>query len=98
MATHRTPDAEWDLAETVNTVRRAIEGLAHDHPKCGVIFRRILESFDNDGGPREIFNQALRRIQKEYPEMSSGNFHVTLHRCRARLREVFQQLNEAEAL
>jgi DNA-directed RNA polymerase specialized sigma24 family protein len=77
--------SEDDVAERIQD---AVAVLAVRHPRCGTIFRRILESLDLGGGPREISQRALAWVRQDEPEMTAGTFYTALHRCRAHLREI----------
>ena len=76
-------------------VAGAITEVARRHERCGAILVALLESLDEGGTPREISQRALERARESLGEITSGNFHVMLHRCRGRLREQLGDLEEA---
>lgn len=86
--------AAWDTKvvsseeEVAERIQDAVAVLAIRHPRCGMIFRHILESLDLGGGPREISQRALAWVRQDEPEMTAGTFYTALHRCRAHLREI----------
>jgi DNA-directed RNA polymerase specialized sigma24 family protein len=79
--------------QLVERLAAAIRNLSRSHPRCGTIFRAILESLDAGGSPREISARSLEKIQQEYSDLTRALFYVALHRCRANLRQI---LAEAE--
>jgi hypothetical protein len=82
-------EEESDLGERLT---EALATLARQAPRCGLIFRRILESWERGGGPREVSQRALATVQREEPAMTRGSFYTALHRCRARLRVLLDNL------
>ncbi len=92
-----SPDVFDDSREVIERVTGAIARLSSERPTCGTIFRRILESLELGGGPRKISGRAMAGVREDHPDMSSGSFYVTLHRCRLRLREILRELEEEVA-
>jgi DNA-directed RNA polymerase specialized sigma24 family protein len=80
--------------ERVARVARAMERLAGERPRCGELFRRILECLAADGTPAEVSKRALARMAKVCPEATANAIYVMLHRCRARLREILREEGE----
>jgi DNA-directed RNA polymerase specialized sigma24 family protein len=78
-------------SELVERMTLAVESLARRYPRCGGIFRAILESLDGGGGPRDVSSRALEKVRREFPDLSSGSFYVALHRCRTRLRDLLAE-------
>jgi DNA-directed RNA polymerase specialized sigma24 family protein len=68
----------------------AVARLARDHPRCGVIFRAILDGLARGDGPDEVVRAALEAVHATEPELTPGNFHVILHRCRGRLHRALE--------
>ena len=83
-------------AELRGRIARAIRAVGAENPRCGAIFRRILESLDGGGGAREISRRAREAVQDDVPGITSGNFYVILHRCRDRLRKALKSLEGEE--
>lgn len=83
----RAPEPPPDLAD----LDRALRHLARSHPRCGAIFRGILESLDEGGGAREVSGRVLQRAQREEPNLTPDAFYVRLHRCRERLRALLEE-------
>ncbi len=77
--------------EEVDAVVEALGRLARREPRCGALFRRILESLDEGGSPREISQRAMARFLEDEGDTSRGALYVALHRCRQRLRDILQQ-------
>jgi DNA-directed RNA polymerase specialized sigma24 family protein len=79
---------ESDLCRRLDSALAALE---RTHPRCAMIFRAILASHEQGGGPREVSQRALRAVQGELPGLKTNGFYVALHRCRARLREALER-------
>ena len=92
-----TADPTVDLVggEAAEMLQRAIGDLARRSPRCGAIFAHILDSVEMGGGPREVSQRALERVQQELPDMSRNTFYVALHRCRAQLRGLLDRMEAA---
>lgn len=91
-----SPSVDIDLSCANDRVTAAISLLSRERPKCGAIFRHILESLAEGGRPREVSRIAMQRVRADHPEMSAGSFYVALHRCRSRLQEILRGLEEGE--
>jgi DNA-directed RNA polymerase specialized sigma24 family protein len=78
--------------ETWNEVLEAIGRLARREPRCAVLFRRILESLDEGGAPGQVSRRAMERMRADFGAMSRGALYVALHRCRASLRGILQDM------
>ncbi|MCK4304274.1 MAG: hypothetical protein KAY24_08535 [Candidatus Eisenbacteria sp.] len=72
-------------------ILEAISLLARRNPRCGVLFRRIMESLAVGGSPREISQRAMDLLGQDFEEMSRSGLYVALHRCRNRLREILHE-------
>ncbi len=70
----------------------AIEILARKFPRCGAIFHGILSSLEKGGSPHRISQGALAAAQKQYPKLTRNSFYVALHRCRANLRCILDEM------
>lgn len=81
------------LGEFAQQVLKAISLLAEKEPRCGVLFRKILESLDMGGGQREISRRVMERLREDHPGASRGSLYVALHRCRTRLREIIREMD-----
>lgn len=68
----------------------AVARLEREHARCGDIFRAILEGLARGDGPEEVVHAALDSVRATEPELTLGNFHVILHRCRGRLRRALE--------
>ncbi len=82
-------------SETWREVLEAITLLARQEPRCAMLFRRILESLDEGGAPGKVSRRAMERMRGDFGEMTRGALYVALHRCRASLRAI---LNDMGAL
>jgi DNA-directed RNA polymerase specialized sigma24 family protein len=83
-----------DLPEIGDRILAGLKELSQQNPRCGLMFRRILESWEFGGGAREVSQRALAMIQKDEPRLSRGGFYTALHRCRSRLREIMAEMEE----
>jgi DNA-directed RNA polymerase specialized sigma24 family protein len=80
--------------ERVARVARGLERLAGERPRCGDLFRRILECLAIGGTPADVSRRALARMSEVRPEATANAIYVMLHRCRARLREILREDGE----
>lgn len=85
-------ESEIDAGRLANRIGEAVGELLERNKRCGMIFKRILESLQEGAGAREIPGLALERVREDHPQMSSATFYVTLHRCRARLRKILDEI------
>jgi len=92
-----SPLAEMLEAEMKEQVLVAVEVLAERHPRCGLLFRRILESLSLGGSPGEVTRRALGKLRDDLQGLSSGALYVALHRCRGRLRTILTELEAGGA-
>lgn len=60
--------------------------LSRTHPRCAVLFDKILQVFEKKREGRGDTQTIYDLVRDEFPEMSPGTFYTALHRCRARLR------------
>jgi DNA-directed RNA polymerase specialized sigma24 family protein len=90
------PGEALDRSQTLRALARALSELAVRHPRCALLFRAILTSLEEGGGPHAVSSRARALVREELPEMSEASFHVALHRCRARLREHFRALDPGQ--
>jgi len=88
------PEGEDGIAERLT---EAIGRLAAEHEKCGHLFRILLQVMEEADGPRAVSRLTMERARAEVPELTTTNFHVTLHRCRGRLRLILEALEAGEA-
>ncbi len=88
------PDTVLDFSEASAQIQTAITRLARHDRRCGRIFRRILESLAEAEGTRDISQRAIEKVRRDYPDMSRGSVYVALHRCRSRLRDIIQDMEE----
>jgi len=90
------PVRDFDPLEGVDAdrlrarVALAVSRLAREHPRCGSIFRAILDGLARGDGPDDVVRAALSTVREAEPELTVGNFHVILHRCRGRLRRALE--------
>ncbi len=89
------PTADLGATEMADRLQTAIDELARRSPRCGTIFARILESLDQADGTREVSQAALTLVQQDFPDLSRNTFYVALHRCRAQLRGLLDQMEAA---
>lgn len=94
-ATAADPVADLSADEAADRLEAAVDRLARASERCGVIFRRILETLARGGEPQEAGRRAFARVREDFPDMTRNAFYVALHRCRAQLRSVLD-LMEAE--
>jgi DNA-directed RNA polymerase specialized sigma24 family protein len=87
-------EGEAGAREMAARLEEAIAALARRHPRCGAIFQHILDSLARGGGPREISQRALARMQEDEPSITPGSFYTALHRCRSRLRQLLDVTEE----
>lgn len=83
-------DGQLEARELQRHLEQAIDALAARHPRCALLFRHLLASAAEGGGERQVSRRAFERACAELPELSAGNYYVTLHRCRARLRRLLE--------
>ena len=81
-------------AETRELVALAVGQLASRLPRCGRIFQALLASLDQGGSPNQISTRALQAAQMEEPGLTRGSYYTALHRCRAQLRGIMEQLSD----
>ncbi len=91
------PLGEVQMSDLIQRVVQAMDLLDRSYPRCGALMRRLLESFARGGTPREISSRALEMARPDFPGLTPGNLYVTLHRCRARLRELLERLEGSGA-
>ncbi len=72
-------------------LEQALARLAEKYPRCGKIFAAILESLETGGGPREVSQRALAKVQRQTPDLTRGGFYTALHRCRSQLRALLEK-------
>ncbi len=84
--------AALESAETRERVVEAITILSRRHPRCGLVFRRILENLERGGDPREVTRRAIDGLLRDDRSLKAGNLYVILHRCRAHLREIVEEM------
>jgi DNA-directed RNA polymerase specialized sigma24 family protein len=80
-------DGAADLLEKLGA---ALAELAARFPRCGRIFEILLANLEAHGPAREAAESAWQAAQQELPNMTRNAFHVSLHRCRERLREIME--------
>jgi DNA-directed RNA polymerase specialized sigma24 family protein len=85
------PTGGMAAEEAADRMEAAITTLARKSPRCGAIFARILESMELGGGQRDISQRAFELVGEELPELTRNTFYVTLHRCRAQLRNLMDR-------
>jgi DNA-directed RNA polymerase specialized sigma24 family protein len=76
--------------ERVARVRRAMERLAAEHPRCGRLMGRVLESLAAGGTPAETSRRTMAGLAEAFPGTTPNAIYVMLHRCRARLRRILE--------
>ncbi|MCK4415336.1 MAG: hypothetical protein KAY32_17515 [Candidatus Eisenbacteria sp.] len=81
--------------ERVERVLAAMESLARRHPRCGQLFRRLLESLQLGGGAREISRRAMAWLRGDLDGATENSLYVALHRCRQQLRRALHDLEGA---
>jgi len=91
-----TPDLIRERTEELDRLSRALQALSRSHPRCGALYREILRGADSSGSLRGGAGKAMTRIQQHSPGMSAAAFYVTLHRCRARLRKILENLEKGK--
>lgn len=79
------------LDEIDPALEQALRELAEGFPRCGRIFAAILRSLEQGGGPREVSQRALARVQGQIPDLTRGSFYTALHRCRSQLRVLLEK-------
>jgi len=84
--------------EALRDLLEAIDRLARRQARCAVLFRRIMESLAEGGGPTEVTHRAMERLRTDFGEMSRGALYVALHRCRAHLRATLAETNAPAGL
>lgn len=87
-------DPVQDLTQdqAADRLEAAVARLAERSERCGVIFRRILETLARGGEPREAGRRAYDRVREDFPDLTRNSFYVALHRCRAQLRSVLDRM------
>ena len=88
----KDPSGGLDHDETAGLLENAVAELARRSPRCGDIFRHILESHERGGGQREISQRAFETVCLEHPDLTRNTFYVALHRCRAQLRSLMDRM------
>lgn len=78
--------------QAADRLEEAVARLAERSERCGVIFRRILETLARGGEPAEAGRQAFARVREDFPDLTRNSFYVALHRCRAQLRTVLDRM------
>ncbi len=73
-------------------VQKALQDLAIHQPRCGRMFAHLVASHELGGTTQEISSRALASLQKEEPTLTPGSFYTALHRCRARLKVVWANI------
>jgi DNA-directed RNA polymerase specialized sigma24 family protein len=86
------PLGDRQAARTRATLVEAIRRLDSRHPRCARLFRGILAALAKGDAPDEVVGGALDALRRADASLTRGNFHVILHRCRARLREEMERL------
>ena len=91
-----TADApmESEYVQTRETLSAAIAELSSRFPRCGQIFRSLLSSMEQGGSPNQVSSNALKMVQKDFPDLTSSNYYTSLHRCRGHLRSILTRLEE----
>jgi DNA-directed RNA polymerase specialized sigma24 family protein len=87
-------DSPSSQAEMIQQLLPAIQALERQHPRCGRIFRSILASLEQGGGPQDISRRTWQMINKLEPDLLRGGFYVALHRCRSHLRRLLAEWQE----
>ncbi len=90
-----TFEPDMDTAVLQQRLLAAIEELARKFPRCGAIFHGILSSLERGGSPHRVTQRALTDAQKQYPKLTRNSFYVALHRCRASLRGILDEMEES---
>jgi RNA polymerase sigma factor (sigma-70 family) len=86
------PDETMERAEEMDRLSRALDLLSRSNPRCGAVYLEILRSLDQAGGAPGGSTGTMDLLLRRFPGMTHGNFYVTLHRCRARLRKIVEEL------
>ena len=81
--------------ESTQRVLAAIGILARRHPRCGLLFRRILERLAEGGSQRDISGAASDQLERDLDGLSRNALYVALHRCRNRLRGIMREIDGA---
>ncbi len=85
---------EGDAADLRERLMRAIAELGVRHPRCAGIFNRLLAGLAAEANRSEINDDLYEHLKQGDPELSRGSWHVILHRCRARLRNLLSDGEE----
>jgi len=88
--TDGTGDPLGESSRTVDEITEAITRLTDRYPRCGAIFRGIIESLAQGGGRQEVSQRAMKVVLDADPKMTRGGFYVALHRCRFHLRQILE--------
>jgi len=83
-------------AGLIEELGAALAELAARFPRCGRIFEVLLANLEAHGFGREAAETAWQAVQEELPNMTRNAIHVSLHRCRERLREIMESRPRSE--
>lgn len=91
------PLGALEREEMVARLTGALRRLSRANPRCGAIFRHVLErlSRGEDAEPGAWPGPAA--AGHGIAGMTTANFYVALHRCRARLRRILDEMDCGDA-
>ncbi|MFH1144992.1 MAG: hypothetical protein V1774_10655 [Candidatus Eisenbacteria bacterium] len=84
-----SPAGARAAAARIDVLGAALADLARRAPRCGRIFEILLDGLKR-GRAGESPRLTWEKVQREFPDLTRNAFHVSLHRCRERLREVME--------
>lgn len=82
--------------DSIRPLLDAIRFLGEQYPRCGRLFRSILENIEKGEAPKGIPSDTIDQLLHDLGGISRDTLYVTLHRCRKRLREIMRDINETE--
>jgi DNA-directed RNA polymerase specialized sigma24 family protein len=89
---HGATESGGNLDGSGHRILEAIGLLAQRHPRCGALFRAILEQLAEGGDQRQMSRDTIEQLGRDLGDLSRNALYVALHRCRARLREIMREI------